>query len=266
MSVASFALALLAAVDPAQPPSAALPPPVEEIVVTGVRGSEPRKARPDAVEILRAHCFDPARRTGRFDEPSVGPRWVELDETERRQFQIEDADVPAYAMEDEARAQHLWLKFERLERKANTEEHTVEHRCTLLVIGGGGHKRFVDDMSNLFHGAATQRHVGQPDGSPAIAGWEQWLWTGRPARGSTVWKRIEPRKGELPTWTVVVDVEKFYNAHDYIMGDMKSRKGPGTVVTMLTFSLTTRPRRQTASKPLPSAPASLSSSGPASPR
>jgi hypothetical protein len=266
MSVAGFALALLAAADPTQTPSAAQPPPVEEIIVTGTRGSGARKARPDAVEVLRTHCFEPARLTGRFNPPSVGPRWVELDETERRQFKIEDPDVPAYAMEDETRAQHLWLKFERLEHRAKTEEHTEEHRCTLLVIGGRDHKRLVGDMSNLFNGAATQRHVGQPDGSPALAGWEQWLWTGRPARGSASWERTEPRKGEAPTWTVVVDVERFYNSHDYIFGDMKSRKGPGTAVTMLTFSLTTRPGRQTASKPRPPATASLSSAAVASPR
>jgi hypothetical protein len=262
MSIAWILVALIADAPPPQSPSAAAPPPVDDIVVTGTRGSVVRKVRPDAVEVLRDRCFEPARLTRRFAVPSPGSRWMELDEAERRQFQIEDPEIPAYAMEDEVRAQHLWLKFERLKHQSNTEEH----RCTLLVIGGRDHKRFVDDMSDLFGGGATQRHVGRRDGSPALAGWEQWLWTGRPARGSKSWKRTEPPKGAPPTWTVVVDVLKFYDDHDYIMGDMKLRKGPGTAVTMLTFALTTRPGRRTASKPSPPAATSLSSAGGASPR
>lgn len=262
MSVANFALVLLAAAGPDLTPSAAAPPPVDDIVVTGTRGSGPRKSRPDAVEVLRTHCFDPARRTGRLEAPSPGPRWIELDETERRQFKIEDPDVPAYAMDDEARAQRLWLKFERIKHKSNTEER----RCTLLVMGGRDHDRFVGDMSSLFRGGPTQRHVGHRSGSPALAGWEQWLWTGMPSRGSKSWKAHEWPRGEPTQWLPVFDVNSFYSSYNYIMGDMKLRKGPGTAVTMLTFAVTTRPDRQSASKPLPSAAASLSSAGIASPR
>jgi hypothetical protein len=254
MSILAFPLALIAS---AQAPAPAAPPPVDDIIVTGTRGSEGRKVRPDAVEVLRTHCFEPLRLTRRFDEPSPGARWTELDETERRQFQIENPDSPAYAMEDEARGQHLWLKFERLGYKTNTEEL----RCTLLVIGGRAHTRFVDDMSRLFRGSPTQRHVGDRAGSPALANWEQWLWTGMPTRGSTSWKSIEHPKGSPPTWLVVEDVRDFYNSYDFIMGDMKSRKGPGAAVTMLTFSVTTRPDRQGASKFRPSTAASLSSAG-----
>lgn len=240
MSMAGILMTLIAGADPAQSPSAAAPPPVEDIVVTGARGSKPRKPRPDAVEVLRTHCFEPARLTRRFDEPSPGPRWMELDETERRQFQIEDHGIPAYAMEDEARGQRLWLKLERLRHKSNTEEH----RCTLLVIGGRGHERFVGDMSKLFRGGPTQRHVGMREGSPALPGWEQWLWTGMPARRSKSWQSVEPPRGSPSTWIVVTDVQDFYNSHDYIMGDMKMRKDAGTPVTMLTFALTSRAGRQ----------------------
>ncbi|MGA9583468.1 MAG: hypothetical protein WBR13_16020 [Allosphingosinicella sp.] len=261
MSLAGLFLALLAAADPARTPRAAEPPPVDDIVVTGTRGSAPRKVRPDAVEVLRTHCFDPARLTRRFDEPSVGPRWIELDETERRQFNIENPDVPAYAMEDESRGQHLWLKFERITHKSRTEEL----RCTLLVIGGRDHDRFVGDMSNLFRGGPTQRHVGHEAGSPDMPGWEQWLWTGMPSRGSKSWRSYEWPRGTPPTWIIVVDLQGFYNSYDYIMGDMKSRSGPGTAVTMLTFSLTTRPRRQSASKPPLPVAAALSSAGVAAP-
>lgn len=262
MSMAGILVALIAGADPAQTPTAAAPPPVEDIVVTGTRGSAVRKVRPDAVEVLRDHCFEPARLARRFSAPAPGPRWIELDETERRQFQIENPHVPAFAMEDESRAQHLWLKFERLDHKGNTEEQ----RCTLLIIGGRDHRRFVGDMSDLFRGRGTQRHVGQLDGSPALAGWEQWAWTGMPSRNSKSWKALDPQRGSEPGWLVVADVQGFYNSYDYIMGDMKLRRGPGTAVTMLTFSLTTRPRRQSASKPPLPAAASLSSVGVEPPR
>ena len=134
------------------------------------------------------------------------------------------------------------------------------------MIGGRDHKRFVDDMSNLFDGRGTQRHVGERDGSPALAGWEHWVWTGMPSRDSKSWKALDDPKRLEPGWLVVVDVQGFYNSHDYIFGDMKLRKGPGTAVTMLTFSLTTRPHRKTASNPPPATAASLSSAGVASPR
>ena len=248
MSITAILLALIAGAGVAQAPAAAQPPPAEDIVVTGFRGNERRKVRPDAVQVLRDQCFDPARRTRRFAEPAPGPRWIELDDKERRQFQIGDPAVPAYAMEDEARGQHLWLKFEHIRHPSNTEEQ----RCTLLVIGGRDHGRFAGDMSGLFGGGPTQRHVGQRDGSPALAGWEQWLWTGMPSRGSKSWKSIEQPRGAPPTWLVVADVRDFYNSFDYIMGDMKLRTGPGTALTMLTFSVTTRSRRKAAPESLSS--------------
>ncbi|HEX8125951.1 MAG TPA: hypothetical protein VF548_10255 [Allosphingosinicella sp.] len=243
MSLAGLLLALVAAgPGPAQTPSAAGPPPVDEIVVTGSRANAGRKPRPDAVDVLRIHCFDPARLDRRFDPPSSGPRWIELEESERVQFRIEDPDVPAFAMDDESRAQRLWLKFERFDHRSDTREQ----RCTLLVLGGRNHDRFVDAMSNLFRGPPTQRHVGQPEGSPAIPGWEQWLWTGMPSRGSRSWRRTEPARGSPPSWTVVVDARGFYNSFDYILGEMKSRRAAGPAVTMLTFSFTTRPGRPAA--------------------
>jgi hypothetical protein len=242
MSIAGLFLALSAAAPAEQAPAAAQPLPTEDIVVTGFRGSERRAVRPDAVEILREQCFEPARRTRRFAEPSPGPRWIELDERERRQFRIADPSIPAFAMEDEAPGHHLWLKFERFRHPSDTEER----RCTLLVIGGRNHERFVDDMSRLFRGGPTQRHVGHGEGSPALPGWEQWLWTGMPARGSKSWKSIEPPRGTPSTWLLVFDPGQFYDSYDYIMGDMKLRTGRGTALTMLTFSVTSRPRRQAA--------------------
>ena len=218
----------------AQSPAASEPPPAEAIVVTAVRGKA-RVAHPDAVQWLRALCFDPLRRTGRFAPPADGGTWTDLGEEARRQFRIADPAVAAFAMDDAGRGQQLWLKFERLEHPHGL----VEDRCTLLVVGGEGHRRFVDAMSALFRGVPTQRHVGRRDGSPALAGWQQWLWTGMLRRRAKNWTALEQPRGSLPTWVVVADVPGFYGEYDYIMGDMKLRSGPGAPVTMLAFSRTT---------------------------
>jgi hypothetical protein len=256
MSMTVFLLAFLAGADPAQGPAAAGLPAVDDIVVTGVRGDGPRRARPDAIEVLRTHCFDPARLTRRFELPSPGPRWIELDETERRQFQIEDPAVSAYAMEDEARGQLLWLKVESVRhRKTNT----VEQRCTVLVIGGSDHRRFVGDMSRLFQGPPTQNHVGLQGGPPILAGWEQWMWTGMAERGIKRWKALERTRGGPPPLLIVIEPSGFYDSWDYIMGDMKSRTDPKRAVTLVTFSFTTRPTERKVSKRRVPAPTSVSS-------
>jgi hypothetical protein len=253
--LSAFLSAFLAGADPAKDPAAGLPA-VDDIVVTGVRGIGPRKARPDAVEVLRAHCFDPARLTRRFELPSPGPRWIELDETERRQFQIEDPAAPAFGMEDAARGQHLWLKVERLRhKKTNTEEQI----CTLLVIGGRNHRRFIDAMSRLFQGPPTRNHVGLQGGPPVLAGWEQYMWTGMAERGVKSWKAQERARGAPPPLLIVVDPLSFYNGWDYIMGDMKSRTDRRRSVTLLTFSFTTRPIERKVSKPRAASPSSVSS-------
>jgi hypothetical protein len=219
----------------AQPPPAAEPQAVDSIVVTGIRGSKPR-VDPDAVDVLRSVCFEPARLTGRFAIPSSDVRWVELDEKARRQFHVSDPAAPAYAMEDQARGQQLWLKTETFAHLEGLEEQ----RCTLLVLGGRDHRRFAEAMSKLFRGVPTQRHVGVRDGSPALPGWEQWLWTGMPPHGSKAWSAIEQPRAGPPTWVVVSDVKQFYDDYDYILGDMKMRQAAGPPITMLSFSVTRR--------------------------
>lgn len=236
MSLLSAPLLAVAAQAP-QPLLALEPPSADPIVVTGSRGKAGR-TEPDAVAVLRAFCFDPVRLTGRFAPPSEGTGWFALDGRARRQFHIADPEVPAFALQDEARRQQLWIKFEALRGRAGL----IEKRCTILVIGGSGHRRFVDSMSALFGGTPTQRHVGHQDGSPAVAGWEQWLWTGMPARGAKAWKAIAQPRGAPPTWLTVVDEAGFYRDYDYLLGDMKLRKGPGAPITMLTFSLTSARR------------------------
>ncbi len=220
----------LAAGAVAAPPPA--PPPVDpgEIVVTGRLGGA--RPQPDAVQYLRTFCFDPARRTGRMTPPAENSRWYPLPDEARRQFRIEDPGVPAFSRADGLRGHELWLKLEEFREGKGL----VEQRCTMLVIGGRNHERLVDDMSRLFGGPPTQAHVGQPDGLPAIPGWEQWLWTGMPNRRSSAWRSLERSRGSGPSWLVVIDPD-FYRDHVYIVGDMKLRGGEGRPVTLLKFSV-----------------------------
>jgi hypothetical protein len=207
------------------------PAPVDpgEIVVTGRRGSP--GVQPDAVEILRTFCFDPARRTGRMAPPDEKLRWYPLEDQARRRFRIEDPDAPAFSRTDRARGQELWLKLETFDRP----HRLIEQRCTLLVIGGSRHGRFVGDMSRLFRGRPTQRHVGDPAGSPKAPGWEQWLWTGMPPRRSSDWRSTNQR-GTQDSWLVVVDTS-FYREYDYFIGDLKLHSDPARPLALLTLAV-----------------------------
>lgn len=208
-----------------------------EIIVTGRKGEEP--SLPDAVKVLQTLCFDPARRTGSPREPDPMSRWFPLDADARQKFKIDDPATPAHGLADEARNHELWLKIERIDRS----DHLDEVRCTLLAIGGTDHRRFVGDMSKLFRGAPTQRHIGHQHGVPALPGWRQWLWTGMPQRGSSDWGSISRgREAGGQSWVVVLDSAEFYNAHDYIYGDLKTRDG-GQPVSMLSFGVVRKLRK-----------------------
>jgi hypothetical protein len=91
-------------------------------------------------------------------------------------------------------------------------------------------------MSSLFKGGGTERHVGHPAGSSAVKGWRQWVWTGRPRRGSRNWRATDPGRGASGgTWLVVTD-PAFYDEFEYILGDLKTKTDTGRPVSMLSFS------------------------------
>lgn len=216
---------------PASPPpvSQEAPDTFQDIVVTGQRGGRPL---PDAVEFLGRFCFEANRRTGKPAPPADEPRWEELDEPTRARFRIADPSVPAFSFTDEGRGHVLLLKFERFEHR----NRVFENRCTLVVVGGRDHERLPGQMSRLFKGAGTERHVGHAAGAPAFKGWRQWVWTGRPPRGSRNWRAIQPRRGAGGgSWLVVTD-PAFYDEFDYILGDLKTRTDPGRPVSMLSFA------------------------------
>lgn len=209
-----------------------------EIVVTARPGPLPPLR--DAIDYYRDYCFDANRLSGRSTPPAGDSDWQPLDEATRRQFGVTDPDIPAFGLADGARRRTLLMKFERLSRPGRL----TENRCTLVIIGGDEHDGLIRQLSALFHGPGTQRHVGAADGSPTLRGWRQWLWTGMPARGSRSWRVVAP-SGRTPaggTWLVVTD-PRFYDNYDYVLGDLKIRESPDRPVSILSFAFTTRPRQ-----------------------
>jgi len=212
-------------VEPAQP----------HITVTGRRGTIPQE--PDAVQALQSLCFDPSRRTGRPREPETLSRWLPLEAAERRQFGITDDATAAVELHDASRRHELWLKIEELHHQGGL----VEHRCTMLVVGGTNHERFVGDLTALFGGPPTQRHIGHEHGTPRLSGWRQWLWTGMPQRGSSTWRSAPgQRRAGGSSWIVVTD-SNFWTSYDYIYGDLKTTADLPSL-SMITFAVVRKGR------------------------
>lgn len=210
---------------------------IDDVVVVGRR--ETLRPVRDPVDYYRRFCFDPNRRTGQSTPPVGDPDWVELDPATRAKFGATDPAVEAFGLVDAARGETLLLKFETLRHP----HKLVENRCTLAIIGGDRHAILADRVSRVFAGPPTQRHVGAADGAPALAGWRQWLWTGNPARRSRSWKSVNAGRGASAggTWIVVID-DDFYDSHDYILGDLKTRTTPDRPLSILTFAYTSRER------------------------
>ena len=230
----SFLLAAaLAGAAVAQPPADPDPASFEEIVVRA-RPGPPAPLR-DAIDYYRSYCFDANRRTGRSAPPVEDSDWQPLDEAMRRRFGVGDPDSSAFGLADRGRERTLLMKFERFARPGGL----IESRCTLVILGGRDHAALVGQMSALFRGPGTERHVGERDGSPRIGGWRQWLWTGMPQRRSRDWRVVaSSRSTRGGTWVVVTD-PSFYDSFDYVLGDLKIRQS-GRPLSVLSFAYTTR--------------------------
>lgn len=232
---------LAAGVAVGSPPAAAqqaAPPPTEaidDIVITARPGTP--APLPDAVDYWRRQCFEPMRTARRFAPPEDDGDWAPLDAASRRKFGIADPAVPAYGLADPERGHSLIVKFERIAQPGRL----TERRCTMVVVGGRDHARLVPAVSAVFRAVGTRRHVGEDVGTPALPGWEQWLWTGMPPRGSDAWRGVEPKGAGRGggTFIVVTDRELFYRRNDYIFADLKLRETPDRPLAMLSFSHTT---------------------------
>lgn len=245
MSVLAFAVSLALSVG-VQPPVTSQATVIQElsaenfddIVVTARKGAPPPKL--DAIGYFRRYCYEPNRMTGKSALPSDDLDWEPLGDRTRAQFGIIDTEIPAFGLADASRGSTLLLKVERFPKPGGL----VESRCTMAVVGGDDHRRLPRQLSALFRGPGTQRHVGAVGGSPRVEGWEQWLWSAMPGRRSKSWHEInsETRGASRGTWIVVTRLD-FYNDHDYVMGDLKTRQGAGKPLSVLTLAYTTKPSR-----------------------
>lgn len=210
-----------------------------EIVVTARKDAPP--AQLDAVGFFQRHCFDAIRVNGRPSTPGADSAWDVLDSKARQQFGITDAAVPAYGLVDAQQGHSLAMKFERFPHK----QGITETRCTLAVIGGRDHDRLVGQLSALFRGNGTQRHVGHRDGVPPIDGWKQWRWTAIPSRGAQNWQawNAQTRGIGIDSW-VVVATPAFYDAKDYVVTDLQTRVGPGSPLSMISLAFFSRTDRR----------------------
>jgi hypothetical protein len=208
---------------------------LNEIVVSRRKGAPHPKL--DATAYLQRHCFDANRLSGRSAPPEDDINWEPLDDTARAQFGIADPKVLAFGLADEAREHTLLIKFETFRLKNDLREN----RCSLVVIGGGDHAELPDRISAMFKGRGTQRHIGHRDGSDKIDGWQQWLWTAMPSRRSKAWQSINGRSGGRvsDSWVVVAN-ESFFDKHDYVFVDLKTRQGAEATLSMLSFGFRTR--------------------------
>lgn len=223
---------------PIEPVQEAVPDQLNEIVVIRRLGAPP--ARLDATGYLQRHCFDANRLSGRSAPPEDDMSWEPLNDTTRAQFGISDPEVPAFGLVDEMREHTLVIKFETFRLKNDLREN----RCTLVVIGGGDHAELPDRISEMFKGRGTQRHVGHVAGYEKLDGWQQWLWTGMPSRRSKSWQSINGRsRGRVSDSWVVVANDFFFENHDYVFVDLKTRQGAGATLSVLTFGYQTREER-----------------------
>ena len=206
---------------------ASAPPDSGDVVVTAHRGPI------DPVAELTRWCLDPLRRSGRFATPD----WAPLDDATRARFGAADPAITAVALADPARHRTLVLKQEVIARSPPL----VEHRCTLAVVGGADDApALLTGLSHLLRAPPTQKHIGDPAGTPALPGWRQWRWTAIPGRGSSDWRgwtgRGAARAGGA--WVVVVDPAGFYADHDYVALDLRARNGGASALLEVILSLT----------------------------
>lgn len=226
-----LALALLMAQPPASPP---IEPDYEELVVTAERRT--LAPLPEPIEQFRQHCFETTRRERRPILPLEPPsEWTALEEYERESLRL-GPEVEAVSLSDPGRSQRLVLTAETRQMPGRL----IEHRCSLIVIGGRDHGSFQNGMARLFGGSGTSRHLGHPAGLEPIPGWSHLIWTAMPQRGSRSW--WTPRGRQSDSFLTVTDLS-FYDSFDFLLGDLKRTEKRRTDVSILSLVLTYRPRR-----------------------
>lgn len=222
--------AMIAAPLPAQQAPAPSPPPAREgpgisaddIVVTAKPG--PPRQRLTTIGYFRQYCFDAMRHTRKAALPENDLDWDETDPKLRALLKITDPDVPSFALDVDGDGRQLIVTATTVKGAYDLPEK----RCTMIIVGGGDHKKLVDQISSMFRGGGTQRHVGENDGVKKLTDWDQWLWASGPDRRSEAWQAIGN------TWLIVTSPH-YYDSHDYAFVDLKIKKTTGRPISIVTL-------------------------------
>lgn len=205
----------------------------EDIVVTAKPG--PVRKRLNAIGYFTKYCFDSTRLTGKPSVPETDFDWDEADDKLRRTLNITDPSVPIYALDADDDGRQLIVRTEQV----TGPWKLPQLRCTMIIVGGTTHQLLVDQVSTMFGGPGTQRHVGERDGVKKLKDWQQWVWTAIPDRKSKNW-RVYQRSGAARaggTW-VVVNSRHYYDQYDYVLVDLKIKETTGRPISILTFDYT----------------------------
>ncbi|MBD2841351.1 hypothetical protein [Erythrobacter rubeus] len=171
---------------------------------------------PEPATYFQRHCFDRQRLRQAHTPIDDDYDWQLLPPDLREQWGVKKS-VPAYILDYPHRDQKLLIKFESIAR----DDGLFDQVCTMIVYGRDGHARFRRGLARIMRGSPATNHVGALEGFETIPGWGQWIWTGKFARRSELWKAYQNARNR-PTYLVVVD-QSYYQRNDYLVLDLKTR-------------------------------------------
>lgn len=191
----------------------------EEITVTGRRLKPTPKLEP--VAYFRDYCFEANRLNRQSGTPEKDPNWLPASEELRQKLTITDPAAKAYMLKDDARNHTLVLKVEQISKPGDLREN----QCSVIVVGGTGHFSLKARMSALLRSPPVQESIKGSDGLDPTLGWQHWIWTGKPGRGSKNWSVFKRDRQASARWIHVVDANIFYARAEYILADLKMKEG-----------------------------------------
>lgn len=195
----------------------------------------PLKPVHDAIGYFERHCFDASRLTKRPSLPEFDADWHELTDAERQPFGLHGKPDTAFGT-TRPDGQALALATS----ETAEPDGLVQHRCTLIAIGGELH-RMPGRLTAMLDGPGTSKHIGDPDGVPRMPGWRQMLWAGIPQIRSQKWRVFTTDRGG-DTWVRVID-PAFYATAEYVVVDLRMREA-GLPLGFVQLVYTRRPDRQ----------------------
>jgi hypothetical protein len=209
----------------------------EEIVVTAGR-YDTRTPKQEPIAYFREHCWEANRLRRESSPPEGDPDWLPLDDELREALRMTDPEAEAFMLVDGVRGHTLILRIERLFRR-----NLQENRCTVIVVGGASHASLRDQMVRLFRSQPYRGDMERFFGLERIPGWQHWLWTAMPGRGSQRWHAFRPSGGPSSAGIIVLE-DFFYDQFDYLLADLKTSNNSARPVSMMSLVFIRRASRR----------------------